>query len=102
MPLRRLIITIAAFFFCLAVTAFAADGVRFSACDHFLLPHLMELLGAVLGALGGWLISRLVKLIGVTDTAKRLEVEGHLRQALHFAAERRSAVRAGAGRSYTG
>ena len=83
-----LFFAIFAFAFCLAMTAFAADAAPEPARPiALIMPYVIELAGAVLAALGGWLMSRLVKLIGVTDAAKRLEVEAHLRQALHFAAE---------------
>ncbi|MBB4954380.1 hypothetical protein H4S14_004145 [Agrobacterium vitis] len=84
-----LLVTAAAFLFCFAVTAFSAVTTKDDASGILVvaMPHLIDLAASVLAVGGTWLAARLVRLIGISDTAKRLEVEGKLREALHFAAE---------------
>ncbi|MCM2291077.1 hypothetical protein NAC44_01880 [Allorhizobium sp. BGMRC 0089] len=84
-----LLLTAAAFLFCFAVTAFAATNEA-SAPTSFLsaiLPPILDLAVTVLASGGAWLAARLVRLTGVDTEARRLEVEGKLREALHSAAE---------------
>ncbi|MVA26884.1 hypothetical protein V6582_14820 [Agrobacterium vitis] len=90
-----LIVTTAALLFCLAVIAFAAAPALASTADtsyitdllSAILPPVFSLAITLIATAGAWLVSRLVGLIGISDTAKRLEVEAKLRDCLHFAAE---------------
>lgn len=70
--------------------AFAADTAPSNIGQTFLgtlisygLP-LIETLAAIAVT---WIIGQVIQLLGITDQAKRLQVEGQLRDALHFAAE---------------
>ncbi|MVA40661.1 hypothetical protein [Agrobacterium vitis] len=85
----NLLMTAAAFLFCLAIAAFAANDTPSLASGFMsaLTPSVLELVATVLGVAGTWLITRLVRLIGISDSAKRLEVEAKLRDGLHFAAD---------------
>lgn len=91
--LLHVLLSAIALLFCLAITAFAADspvsstGVSSQGFLSALLPPVLDLAATVLAMLGAWLVGLLVRLIGISDTAKRLEVEAKLREALHFAAE---------------
>jgi hypothetical protein len=84
-----LFVTAAAFLFCFAVTAFAATADTSSTSGFLsaILPPILDLAVTVLATGGAWLVGRLIRLTGVDTEAKRLDVEGKLREALHFAAE---------------
>ncbi len=91
-PLRFFMFATAAILFVTmgARFVFAADTVP-SNDSHSLLAILisygMPLVEALAAAAVTWIIGQIIRLLGITDQATRLKVEGQLRDALHFAAE---------------
>lgn len=91
-PLRLFAFAIAAllFLWIAAPFAFAADGGQ-PADSQSLIAVIMSyglpFVEALLSVLVTWAIAQIIRLLGITDQATRLKVEGQLRDALHFAAE---------------
>lgn len=80
----------AAFLFLLIAAhfAFAADATPTGqSWIDAVISYGTPLVEALLAAAVTWIISQVIRLLGITDQATRLKVEGQLRDALHFAAE---------------
>lgn len=88
------------FLFATAAILFVSMGARFvfAAADAVQAPESpsllsiaitygMPLLEGLLAFAVTWIIGQVIRLLGITDQATRLKVEGQLRDALHFAAE---------------
>lgn len=91
-PLRLFAFAIAAllFLWIAAPFAFAADSGEVSAAPSWVsivISYGMPLVEALAAAAVTWIITQIIRLLGITDQATRLKVEGQLRDALHFAAE---------------
>lgn len=91
-PLRLVSFAVAAllFLWVAAPYAFADDAGATPAAPSWLtivVSYAMPLLEAAAAAAVTWIIGQIIRLLGITDQAKRLQVEGQLRDALHFAAE---------------
>ncbi|MCA1492719.1 hypothetical protein I6F11_17500 [Ensifer sp. NBAIM29] len=93
MKLFNTLVAAAAFLFTFAVVAFAttssvhAGPVAPSSFISVMLSHAYGIAATGLAMAGAWTVGLLVRLLGASNAAKHLEVEGKLREALHFAAE---------------
>lgn len=91
-PLRFFAFATAAllFLWIAAPYAFAADAGQPSVGQSLIaaiISYGFPLVEALLSVLATWIITQIIRLLGITDQATRLKVEGQLRDALHFAAE---------------
>lgn len=91
-PLRLFAFAAAAllFLWIAAPYAFAADTgqpVTSNPLFDIVIAYGLPFIEALLGLAVTWIIGQIIKLLGITDQATRLKVEGQLRDALHFAAE---------------
>jgi hypothetical protein len=91
-PLRLFAFAIAAllFLWIAAPYAFAADAGQTPDNPSLLsvaISYGLPFVEALLSVLVTWVIAQIIRLLGITDQATRLKVEGQLRGALHFAAE---------------
>ncbi|QND45216.1 hypothetical protein HB780_05530 (plasmid) [Rhizobium lusitanum] len=88
--LLGLLVAAASFLLIGAICVYAQDATPVATSSGLLdlvLSHVVDVVYAAIAAVVGWLISKIVALLGITDQATRLKVEGQLRDALHFCAE---------------
>ncbi|MGN6777588.1 hypothetical protein [Rhizobium sp.] len=91
-PLRLFAFATAAllFLWIAAPYAFAADSTPPADNQSLItviISYGLPFVEALLSVLVTWVIAQIIRLLGITDQATRLKVEGQLRDALHFAAE---------------
>jgi hypothetical protein len=70
--------------------AFAADAsvpADNQSLIAVIISYGLPFVEALLSVLVTWIITQIIRLLGITDQSTRLKVEGQLRDALHFAAE---------------